>query len=234
MNFDIYYEKKLYNTMLDILKEKKILKFFSVLPIQKYFKLPMIKLPMPRLPKSISMSKPKNIETVLQNDIQKINMNEKIVETNSMLEGYNKYIVFIRKHGGLMDEYGLLNLTQLYKSGNIKKSILPQFGRMEIDKYLYNSGYIILNWSSKLLRDTQKWKVLRFDYIFDELNRNMFGKVNKELIREKIDNLLNNKSYYIQHTENWIGTHSIKKTIEKYCKETSTSYRKCKIVKAIK
>ena len=32
------------------------------------------------------MSKPKNIETVLQNDIQKINMNEKIVETNSMLE----------------------------------------------------------------------------------------------------------------------------------------------------
>ena len=113
-----------------------------------------------------------------------------------------------------MDEYGLLNLTQLYKSGNIKKSN-TQFGRMEIDKYLYNSGYIILNWSSKLLRDTQKWKVLRFDYIFDELNRNMFEKVNKELIREKIDNLLNNKSYYIQHTENWIGTHSIKKTIEK-------------------
>ena len=50
MNFDITM-KKLYNTMLDILKEKKILKFFSVLPIQKYFKLPMIKLPMPRLPK---------------------------------------------------------------------------------------------------------------------------------------------------------------------------------------
>ena len=76
--------------------------------------------------------------------------------------------------------------------------------------------------------------MLRFDYIFDDLERNMYGKVNKQVVRDKIDKLLTDKTFYIQHTENWIGDHSIKKAIKKFCKETSTSYKKCKIIKTIK
>ena len=240
MVYDIYYEKKLYNEFYDELDRQ--LSGFGSFKLKFSLKVKYSVPKIPSVPSSIKMKvkkikdiKIKDIKInnqIIQNQYQ-VNQNKMRVEENKSLSGINKYIIFIRKHGGLMNEYGLLNLTQLYKSGNIKKSILSQFGRTEIDKYLYDSGYIILQWSKKSLKDTNKWKVLKFDDIFDDLTRNTY-RSKKEVIRDKIKNLLTNRSFYIQHTENWIGTHSIKKTIEKYCKETSTSYRKCKIVKAIK
>ena len=191
----------------------------------------------PSVPQLVKMRNPTDVNKILKTikkNKKTIRENKAQIEKDTSLTGKNKYIVFVRKHGGLMDEYGVLNLTQLYRSGNIKKSIMPQFGRTEIEKYLYNSGYIIVGWSKKIPKDTRKWKVLRFDYIFDDISRNMLGKVDKQIIHDKVDQLLTNKSFYVQHTENWIGTHSIKKTIDKFCRETSTSFNKCKIVKTVK
>ena len=228
MKYDINYEKKLYNKMIEELSNTKVGPFkIGLFSLSDKYKIGKSVPPVPQL---VKMRNPTDVNKILKT----IRENKAQIEKDTSLTGKNKYIVFVRKHGGLMDEYGVLNLTQLYRSGNIKKSIMPQFGRTEIEKYLYNSGYIIVGWSKKIPKDTRKWKVLRFDYIFDDISRNMLGKVDKQIIHDKVDQLLTNKSFYVQHTENWIGTHSIKKTIDKFCRETSTSFNKCKIVKTVK
>ena len=239
MKYDIYYEKKLYNKMIEQLELSKIrgLGSFKIglFSLSKKYKKGVKSVP--SVPQLVKMRKPKDVTQILKTikkNKKTIIENKAQIEKDTSLTGKNQYIVFVRKHGGLMDEYGVLNLTQLYRSGNIKKSIMPQFGRPEIEKYLYNSGYIIVGWSKKIPKDTRKWKILRFDHIFDDISRNMLGKVDKQIIRDKVDKLLTNKSFYVQHTENWVGNHSIKKTINKFCRETSTSFNKCKIVKTVK
>ena len=237
MKYDIYYEKKLYNEMIAQLSKIHGLGSFKIglFSISEKYKKGVKSVP--PVPQLVKMRKPTYVNTILKTikkNKKTIRENKAQIEKDTSITGKNQYIVFVRKHGGLMDEYGVLNLTQLYRSGNIKKSIMPQFGRTEIEKYLYNSGYIIVGWSKKIPKDTRKWKILRFDHIFDDISRNMLGKVDKQIIRDKVDKLLTNKSFYVQHTENWIGTHSIKKTIDKFCRETSTSFNKCKIVKTVK
>lgn len=235
MKYDINYEKKLYNKMIEELSNTKVGPFkIGLFSLSDKYKIGKSVPPVPQLVKMRNPTDVNKILKTIKKNKKTIRENKAQIEKDTSLTGKNKYIVFVRKHGGLMDEYGVLNLTQLYRSGNIKKSIMPQFGRTEIEKYLYNSGYIIVGWSKKIPKDTRKWKVLRFDYIFDDISRNMLGKVDKQIIRDKVDKLLTNKSFYVQHTENWIGTHSIKKTIDKFCRETSTSFNKCKIVKTVK
>lgn len=237
MKYDIYYEKKLYNKMIETLTNIYGVGSFKIGLFSLYEKYKKGVKSVPSVPQLVKMRNPTDVNKILKTikkNKKTIRENKAQIEKDTSLTGKNQYIVFVRKHGGLMDEYGVLNLTQLYRSGNIKKSIMPQFGRTEIEKYLYNSGYIIVGWSKKIPKDTRKWKVLRFDYIFDDISRNMLGKVDKQIIRDKVDKLLTNKSFYVQHTENWIGTHSIKKTIDKFCRETSTSFNKCKIVKTVK
>ena len=234
MKYDIYYRKKLYNDIYTTISNIG-LPATIMLKIQGVGKYKINKKPSSP-PEPIKMKSPKkiNINKLIKADTNKLKQAKITIANNESLIGLNQYIVFIRKHGGLMDEYGVLDLTRLYKTGNTKHSIMTQFGRTEIEKYLYNSGHIIVQWSDKLIKNNKKWKVLRFDYIFDDLERNMYGKVNKQVVRDKIDKLLTDKTFYIQHTENWIGDHSIKKAIKKFCKETSTSYKKCKIIKTIK
>ena len=235
MKYDINYEKKLYNKMIEELSNTKVGPFkIGLFSLSDKYKIGKSVPPVPQLVKMRNPTDVNKILKTIKKNKKTIRENKAQIEKDTSLTGKNKYIVFVRKHGGLMDEYGVLNLTQLYRSGNIKKSIMPQFGRTEIEKYLYNSGYIIVGWSKKIPKDTRKWKVLRFDYIFDDISRNMLGKVDKQIIHDKVDQLLTNKSFYVQHTENWIGTHSIKKTIDKFCRETSTSFNKCKIVKTVK
>ena len=235
MKYDINYEKKLYNKMIETLTNIKVGPFkIGLFSLSDKYKIGKSVPPVPQLVKMRNPTDVNKILKTIKKNKKTIRENKAQIEKDTSLTGKNKYIVFVRKHGGLMDEYGVLNLTQLYRSGNIKKSIMPQFGRTEIEKYLYNSGYIIVGWSKKIPKDTRKWKVLRFDYIFDDISRNMLGKVDKQIIHDKVDQLLTNKSFYVQHTENWIGTHSIKKTIDKFCRETSTSFNKCKIVKTVK
>ena len=235
MKYDINYEKKLYNKMIEELSNTKVGPFkIGLFSLSDKYKIGKSVPPVPQLVKMRNPTDVNKILKTIKKNKKTIRENKAQIEKDTSLTGKNQYIVFVRKHGGLMDEYGVLNLTQLYRSGNIKKSIMPQFGRTEIEKYLYNSGYIIVGWSKKIPKDTRKWKVLRFDYIFDDISRNMLGKVDKQIIRDKVDKLLTNKSFYVQHTENWIGTHSIKKTIDKFCRETSTSFNKCKIVKTVK
>ena len=235
MKYDINYEKKLYNKMIEELSNTKVGPFkIGLFSLSDKYKIGKSVPPVPQLVKMRNPTDVNKILKTIKKNKKTIRENKAQIEKDTSLTGKNQYIVFVRKHGGLMDEYGVLNLTQLYRSGNIKKSIMPQFGRTEIEKYLYNSGYIIVGWSKKIPKDTRKWKVLRFDYIFDDISRNMLGKVDKQIIHDKVDQLLTNKSFYVQHTENWIGTHSIKKTIDKFCRETSTSFNKCKIVKTVK
>ena len=234
MKYDIYYRKKLYNDIYTKINNTSLSAQIK-LKIQGVGQYKINNNPSSP-PEPIKMKSPKkiNINKLIKADTNKLKQAKITIANNESLIGLNQYIVFIRKHGGLMDEYGVLDLTRLYKTGNTKHSIMTQFGRTEIEKYLYNSGHIIVQWSDKLIKNNKKWKVLRFDYIFDDLERNMYGKVNKQVVRDKIDKLLTDKTFYIQHTENWIGDHSIKKAIKKFCKETSTSYKKCKIIKTIK
>lgn len=237
MKYDIYYEKKLYNGMIQQLNNKRGLGSFKIGLFSLSEEYTIGVKSVPSVPQLVKMRKPTDVNTILKTikkNKKTIKENKAQIEKDTSITGKNQYIVFVRKHGGLMDEYGVLNLTQLYRSGNIKKSIMAQFGRTEIEKYLYNSGYIIVGWSKKIPKDTRKWKILRFDHIFDDISRNMLGKVDKQIIRDKVDKLLTNKSFYVQHTENWVGNHSIKKTINKFCRETSTSFNKCKIVKTVK
>tara|TARA_B110000977_G_C11087694_1_gene495408 strand:+ start:2395 stop:4338 length:1944 start_codon:yes stop_codon:yes gene_type:complete len=237
MKYDIYYEKKLYNKMIETLTNIYGLGSFKIGLFSLYETYKKGVKSVPSVPQLVKMRKPTDVNKILKTikkNKKTIIENKAQIEKDTSLTGKNQYIVFVRKHGGLMDEYGVLNLTQLHRSGNIKKSIMTQFGKTEIEKYLYNSGYIIVGWSKKIPKDTRKWKILRFDHIFDDISRNMLGKVDKQIIRDKVDKLLTNKSFYVQHTENWVGNHSIKKTINKFCRETSTSFNKCKIVKTVK